>query len=364
MSNRLLMGSGLLLGLLGVLLARAGNPANMGICVACFVRDIAGGLGLHRAVPVQYLRPEISGFILGSFLIALAGREFRVRGGSSPLARFFISFAVMLGALIFLGCPLRMLLRLSAGDLNALVGLFGFIAGIGAGVFFLKRGFSLGRASSQSTGNGLFVPAVALALILLVVIAPAFIFFSDSGPGSFRAPFIISLAAGLLAGVVVQRSRLCLSGGFRDLMLIGDPRLLSGSLAVLLGAFSLNLLFGYFNVGFAGQPVAHTAALWNFAGLAVVGLGATLLGGCPLRQTVMAGEGNTDAGLAFLGMLAGAAFAHNFGLVAGPAGVPPAAQIAAVLSALFLLGVGFAFSGSQVSIPILPSDSQRDVTSE
>jgi YedE family putative selenium metabolism protein len=345
------MGSGLLLGLLGVLLVRAGNPANMGVCVACFVRDIAGGLGLHRAAAVQYLRPEVSGFILGSFLIALFAKEFRVRGGSSPLPRFFIGFAVMLGALIFLGCPLRMLLRLAAGDLNALIGLFGFVAGVGAGVFFLKRGFSLGRAYSQNTGNGIFVPSVAIALLLLVVIAPAFIFFSDSGPGSFRAPFIISLAAGLLAGIVVQRSRLCQVGCFRDLMLVGDPHLLYGSLAVLAGAFSLNLLFGYVNVGFAGQPVAHTAALWNFVGLTIVGLGATLLGGCPLRQTVMAGEGDTDAGLAFLGMLAGAAFAHNFGLAASPAGVPPGGQVAAVLSVLFLLGVGYTFSGSQVSIP-------------
>jgi len=352
MSRRFLVVSGLLLGLLGVLLVRAGNPANMGVCVACFVRDIAGGLGLHRAAPVQYLRPEISGFILGSFLTALAGREFRVRGGSSPLPRFFIGFAVMLGALIFLGCPLRMLLRLSAGDLNALVGLTGFVAGIGAGVFFLKRGFSLGRAYSQSAGNGLFVPAVALVLLLLVVITPVYIFFSDSGPGSFRAPFLISLGAGLLIGVVVQRSRLCQVGCFRDLMLVRDPHLLYGSLAVLGGAFSLNLLFGYDNLGFAGQPVAHTAALWNFTGLAIVGLGATLLGGCPLRQTVMAGEGDTDSGLAFLGMLAGAAFAHNFGLAASPAGVPPAGQAAAILSVLFLLGLGFTFSAPQVNIPV------------
>ncbi|MCL4464030.1 MAG: YedE family putative selenium transporter [Firmicutes bacterium] len=352
MSKRFLVGSGLLLGLLGVLLVRFGNPANMGICVACFVRDIAGGLGLHRAAAVQYLRPEVSGFILGSFLIALFTREFRVRGGSSPLPRFFIGFAVMLGALIFLGCPLRMLLRLAAGDLNALIGLFGFVSGIGAGVFFLRRGFSLGRAYPQTAANGLFIPAAALGLLLLVSMAPVVIFFSEGGPGSFRAPFIISLAAGLLVGITVQRSRLCQVGCFRDLMLLGDPHLLNGSVAILAGAFVLNLVFGYVNVGFSGQPVAHTAAQWNFIGLAIVGLGATLLGGCPLRQTVMAGEGDTDAGLAFLGMTAGAAFAHNFGLAAGPAGVPVAGQAAAFFSVIFLLGLGFAFSASQSNIPI------------
>jgi len=61
-----------------------GNPANMGICVACFIRDIAGALGLHRAGVVQYIRPEIIGFVLGAFITAFAFREFRARGGSSP----------------------------------------------------------------------------------------------------------------------------------------------------------------------------------------------------------------------------------------------------------------------------------------
>ena len=37
---------------------------------------------------------------------------------------------MMIGALVFLGCPLRMLIRMSAGDLNAYVGLIGFAGGI------------------------------------------------------------------------------------------------------------------------------------------------------------------------------------------------------------------------------------------
>ena len=42
-----------------------------GFCVACFTRDIAGGIGLHRAPPVQYIRPEIIGLVLGSLIAAL-----------------------------------------------------------------------------------------------------------------------------------------------------------------------------------------------------------------------------------------------------------------------------------------------------
>ncbi len=48
---------GSFIGILAVLLQKWGNPGNMGICVACFERDIAGSIGLHRAALVQYLRP-------------------------------------------------------------------------------------------------------------------------------------------------------------------------------------------------------------------------------------------------------------------------------------------------------------------
>ena len=47
----------------------------------------------------------------------------------------------------------------------------------------------------------------------------------------------------------------------------------------------------------------------------LVGLESVLLGGCPLRQLIMAGEGNTDSAITVLGLFVGAAFAHNFKLV-------------------------------------------------
>ena len=68
--------TGGILGLLAVLLVKLGNPGNMGFCVACFTRDIAGALSLHHAAVMQYLRPEIPGFILGAFFSSLAFREY------------------------------------------------------------------------------------------------------------------------------------------------------------------------------------------------------------------------------------------------------------------------------------------------
>lgn len=342
--NKLVILSGIIVGALSVLLIILGNPVNMGICVACFIRDIAGGLGLHRAELVQYLRPEIPGFILGSFIVSSLTGEFRARGGSAPLTRFLIGFFVMIGAMVFLGCPLRMVLRLSAGDLNALVAFIGFAAGIYYGLIFIKKGFTLGRSNKIEKVNGYIMPAFALFLLILVLAAPKFIFFSAKGPGSMRAPFLISLAAGLIVGILAQRSRLCMAGGIRDIYLLKDFHLFSGFIAIFVTALILNLITGKFKLGFANQPIAHTMAIWNFLGMFLAGLGSTLLGGCPLRQCIMSGEGDTDAGIAFFGMLVGAAFAHNFGIAASPAGVSINGQIAVitgiiVLTAIALLNV-------------------------
>jgi YedE family putative selenium metabolism protein len=67
--------AGAIIGILAPLLQKLGNPPNMGICVACFERDIAGALGLHRVATVQYIRPEIIAFVLGSTVAALLFRD-------------------------------------------------------------------------------------------------------------------------------------------------------------------------------------------------------------------------------------------------------------------------------------------------
>ena len=121
---------GALIGVGAATLQYLGNPANMGICVACMERDIAGALGLHRADVVQYLRPEIMGLVLGAFIAALIAREHKPRGGSAPVIRFFLGVFAMIGALVFLGCPWRALLRLAGGDGNAILGLLGLATGI------------------------------------------------------------------------------------------------------------------------------------------------------------------------------------------------------------------------------------------
>ena len=326
--------AGLGIGIISAGLVLLGNPANMGFCIACFLRDIAGAMGLHGAAVVQYFRPEIVGLVLGAAGSALAFREFKSKGGSAPATRFVLGAFVMIGALMFLGCPLRMVLRVGGGDLNALVGLVGFAAGIALGVAFLKQGFSLKRAYAQTKAEGLVLPVVLAALFVLSLAVPALFKWSEEGPGSKAAPWIAALLCGAVVGVLAQRSRLCMAGGIRDAIMFQDFNLITGFAAILVTVLVGNLILGSFQPGFAGQPVAHTDGLWNFLGMALVGWGSVLLGGCPLRQLILTGEGNSDSAVTVLGMLVGAALCHNFGLASSANGPTLNGQIA--------VAVGFA----------------------
>ena len=323
--------TGAFLGIAAVVLVKFGNPGNMGFCIACFLRDIAGSLKLHNAAPVQYMRPEVIGLVLGAFAIAFAKKEFKPRGGSAPFTRFTLGFFVMIGALMFLGCPLRMFLRLGAGDLNAVFGLVGFILGIAIGVFFLNKNFSLSRAYPQSKQEGLLPPLVMIAFLVVLVAIPAVLAFSEKGPGSMRAPLALALGIGLVGGALAQRSRLCTAGGIRDAIMLKDFHLLWGSLSILAAVLIGTLVTGQFKLGLAGQAIAHTDGLWNALGMVLVGWASVLVGGCPLRQLILTGEGNTDSAVTVTGLVTGAAFAHNFGLASSGKGPTSAGMIAVVI---------------------------------
>ena len=302
--------AGAVVGLAAVVLTHLGNPANMGFCIACFLRDITGAVGMHSAAKVQYVRPEIIGLVLGAFIMSVATKEFRAKAGSSPATRFVLGAFVMIGALAFLGCPLRM----GGGDLNAVVGLVGFTLGIFIGIQFLKNGFSLKRAYPVGNGEGGILPIVVTGLLILVVAVPSLFKFSEEGPGSKHAPMLAALLIAVVVGALAQRARLCMVGGIRDAMLFKDFKLLYGFVAIFVVVLAGNLITGSFKLGFELQPIAHSSQLWNLLGMVLVGWGSVLLGGCPLRQLILAGEGNGDSAVTVFGMIVGAAFAHNFGL--------------------------------------------------
>jgi YedE family putative selenium metabolism protein len=298
------------------------------------------------------MRPEIFGMIIGAFFAALAFGDFKPRTGSVPALRFVLGVFAMIGALVFLGCPWRTALRIAGGDVNALIGLAGLIVGIFIGTRFFIAGYNPGSASKSRWATGLVMPLLAIGfLTLLFVFFPGnepkngIFFTSQSGPGAMHAPVWLSLLIGLFIGFIIQRSRFCTIGGIRDFILFRQTHLLMGIVSLTLVALVANLLLGKFNLGMAGQPIAHTESLWNFLGMVLAGLAFSLAGGCPGRQLVLAGEGDADATIFVFGMAAGAGFAHNFGLAASGAGLGTNGMIAVGVGLVVCVAIGLGMRG-------------------
>lgn len=358
-SKKKLALAGVVCGLVAACLAYFGNPANMAFCIACFIRDTAGALGLHSTETVQYARPEIIGLVLGAFIISAATKEYRSTAGSSPVVRFVLGMILAVGSLVFLGCPLRMIIRMSAGDLNAWVALIGFVLGVGTGVIALKKGFSLGRAHLTNRMSGGVLPILMLG-ILVLALATALLKSSESGPGSMHAPIIFSLIGGLVFGIFAQKSRMCFAGSIRDVILMKNFDLLTiiGSFFVVMLIY--NIVTGNFMLAFNTPGIiAHSEHLWNILGMYVVGFAAVLAGGCPLRQLILAGQGSSDSAVTVIGMFVGAALAHNLGLAASATAlnaetqkvvsgsVPLNGKIAVIISIAICFVVGFSNKRSE-----------------
>jgi hypothetical protein len=56
---------------------------------------------------------------------------------------------------------------------------------------------------------------------------------------------------------------------------------------------------------------------------------------------ILTGEGDTDAGVTILGLLAGAAVAHNFLLASSPAGTGTWGPLAVIIGLVFCIVIGF-----------------------
>ena len=186
------------------------------------------------------------------------------------------------------------------------------------------------------------------ALLILVLTVPALFKASEAGPGSMHAPFWIALIVALVVGALAQKSRLCMVGGLRDAVMLGDFHLLYGFAAIFVVTLVGNLAMNKFNLGFALQPIAHSAHVWNLLGMVLVGWGSVLLGGCPLRQLILAAQGNGDSAVTVFGMIVGAALAHNFGLAGNPdskneagqlviGGISTAGKVAVIVGLVVLL---------------------------
>ena len=71
--------------------------------------------------------------------------------------------------------------------------------------------------------------------------------------------------------------------------------------------------------------------------MGLVGWLAVVIGGCPFRQLVKAGEGDADAGLVVIGMFIGSALVQSWGIAATTAGVPLVGKVAVLVGFVFII---------------------------
>jgi len=340
-----------LCGILAACLVLLGNPGNMGLCGACFLRDLGGALRLHQGPAI--LRPELVGLAVGACLWSLLSRRHIGRSGSFAISRFLLCVAMAIGALVFLGCPFRLLQRLGGGDLHAWAALPGLFVGVAGGRWLEGRGYSLGKTQEVPRPVGLLGPLVFVGLLGLflgseVLAGPGPT--SDQPPAHAAWPWALALA--LPAGLVLSATGFCAISAVRQLWR-GPHRMLWAAIALVLGYGAVLALGGGARWSAGLQPIAHGDWLWNAMALALVGLCGALAGGCPVRQIVMAGEGNGDAMVGVAGLVTGGALAHSLSLAGVPdtaaaaGGVPWAGRCAVVGALVLVLGYGLAMRGSK-----------------
>lgn len=120
---------------------------------------------------------------------------------------------------------------------------------------------------------------------------------------------LASLAVGIAVGYLAQRSRLCFVGGVRDWVLFRETSLLSAVGAFFLTAWvawPLTALAGGAARPLPSGPTPLAFGLWAAGAGLVLGFASVLANGCPLRQHVLAAQGEADAGGYLLGFAAGA----------------------------------------------------------
>ena len=236
-----------------------------------------------------------------------------------------------------MGCPIKLVLRLGAGDLTAVAGVASLVAGIWLGTRLLADGFELPRRPAKRSWGGYVLPLAALLLAAAAYLRVPALVVGESGPAAAHAPMAISLGFGLAVGALAQRSRFCVTGALRNFFLARDRTLLIGLGFFLATTFAAALAMGTFRAGYADQPGVHPDALWNFLGMFVAGLGAVAVGGCPFRQLVLSGTGDTAAAISTASMLATAGASRALGISSTVDGPTWAGKVTLLVALSFLL---------------------------
>ncbi len=315
--------AGLLLGMGNVLLFAYDRPWS----VASGVRNwgdwffnSAGILDLKTTLSPHLFSTSLTNFgiIFGALVAALLARQFQIR--MAPAREMFkglLGGAIMgIGAVLAFGCNIGgFFSAISALSMGGVAMMFGLMIGAVIGLKLLvweieylpPPTWGTGKPAvkkTQSTGGTRKAqPIVGLVVLALLITA---IFTYDAFDYPTRGGFLLF---GLLAGIVMQRTRFCFVRAFREPFMTGEASHTKAvCLAVIISVTGFTIL-KWTDLREWDTFVSPGFWLGSFFGGIVFGIGMSIAGGCASGSLWRAGEGQVKLWIALLGFaLTGSVF--------------------------------------------------------
>lgn len=148
---------GFLAAIVQALTISAGGPEAYGFCALCHTRDLVNGI-LNIVLGTSFGLAPVSkaailpvltmiGVLIGGVIAAKMSREFRIKHAQiKDILIYFIGGVLLMQfGLLFGACPYRAALRLGYGDVVALFGIIGIVAGVWLALALITRSFKGGN---------------------------------------------------------------------------------------------------------------------------------------------------------------------------------------------------------------------------
>lgn len=148
---------GFLAAIVQALTISAGGPEAYGFCALCHTRDLVNGI-LNIVLGTSFGLAPVSkaailpvltmiGVLIGGVIAAKMSREFRIKHAQiKDILTYFIGGVLLMQfGLLFGACPYRAALRLGYGDVVALFGIIGIVAGVWLALALITRSFKGGN---------------------------------------------------------------------------------------------------------------------------------------------------------------------------------------------------------------------------
>lgn len=112
---------------------------------------------------------------------------------------------------------------------------------------------------------------------------------------------------GLTIGVILQRANFCFAGGFLNLFLFKDTKVMR-AIIILIGLSTIGFAFHQYSVFTTQQQIVGGVSAWGIftvVGGVLFGLGMSLAGGCACSTLMRLGEGSFTFILVVIGLILG-----------------------------------------------------------